>query len=229
MRCSSEETLLHAAALKGNVEIAQRLLKKGSDIHATKTDGLTPLQLAALGPSADMIRLLVAYGAIVDTKGTHGAAGMTPLHRAASMGYPATVQALIDAGADIELTWPGGSSSIGLAAADNNLATFSVLKNAGARVDSITDNGATILHVAALRSNPAMMRLLGQTRSSNCHIDISIKDVDGNSPLDCFSYLRERNTVIVEAFYEEVVSFYAMMVAFGTGQSEALTKIKNAL
>ncbi|KAJ5761262.1 B-cell lymphoma 3-encoded protein [Penicillium odoratum] len=229
LNCSSGEIALHAAALKGNVEIARHLLDAGSNVHATKTDGVTPLQLAALGPSAEMVRLLVAYGAVVDSTGTHGAAGVTPLHRAASMGYPATVQALIDAGADMELPWPGGSSSIGLAATDNNLAAFSVLRDAGARLDFVSDNGATLLHVAALRSNSAMMRLISQSGPDKVHVDISTPDNFGNTPLNCFLRLRERKMLDEKESHEEITSFYDMMVAFGKGQNEELAKIEKAL
>lgn len=60
---SKQCTALHAAARRGNTEVAQALLDCGADIHARDTAGVTPLERAKNCRKADVALLLAARGA----------------------------------------------------------------------------------------------------------------------------------------------------------------------
>lgn len=88
-------TPLHAAAQHGCQAAVQRLLGAGADVNALTRDGCTPLHLAA-GNEAVMRCLLAAPGVRVDAEEE---LGEQPLHWAAEIDHPRTMQLLLDAGA----------------------------------------------------------------------------------------------------------------------------------
>ena len=90
-----DETPLMMAALRGQVDMAERLLARGA---AVDREGWTPLHYAASGPSAAMARLLIARGARVDTASPTGASA---LQMAARFGSEAIVDVLLAAGASV--------------------------------------------------------------------------------------------------------------------------------
>lgn len=71
-----EYNALHWAAMGGSAEIVQLLLDHGADIHATTgksdRDGLTALSMAAASDEKEVVRILVAAGAII------GPGGLSP-------------------------------------------------------------------------------------------------------------------------------------------------------
>ncbi len=56
-------TPLHYAASRAQIEMAKMLIKQGAIINAPGPDGTTPLMMAALSGSEDMVRLLMQNGA----------------------------------------------------------------------------------------------------------------------------------------------------------------------
>jgi truncated hemoglobin YjbI len=67
-RCSA----LHMAARRGNVLVAQALLKCGADVEARDKYGDTPLHRAVKCRQAEMVAFLLASGAVVQAKGRSG-------------------------------------------------------------------------------------------------------------------------------------------------------------
>lgn len=57
-----EQTMLHYAALKGNVEIVNLLIKAGADIKKLNSNGSTPLGLAIEKGHTEAANLLISYG-----------------------------------------------------------------------------------------------------------------------------------------------------------------------
>ena len=53
-------------------------------MDSAKEDGFTPLQLASLNGSVEVVRVLVGRGARVDAR---DASGQTPIHLAAAQGF----------------------------------------------------------------------------------------------------------------------------------------------
>ena len=145
--------------------VAERLRAAGARAVRFTVSGEAPFtpkaQVAACeAVSAETQELLAAGGELdaVDDR------GFTALHRAASEGRPADVQALIEAGAEVEAR----SRSSGLTALHvavwrrAGLAAVSALLAAGAEVDAADARGWTALHWAARdrRTDPAVVEAL---------------------------------------------------------------------
>jgi ankyrin repeat protein len=108
----SEGTVLVFAAETGNTELVSLLLDAGADANlALSEDGQMALHVAAFLDRKEVVPLLVRAGADVNRQtrsnaGTNmfnGGAklwGETPLHFAAAYASPATIEALLAAGAD---------------------------------------------------------------------------------------------------------------------------------
>jgi truncated hemoglobin YjbI len=91
------QTLLHDAAMAGEAELAEVLIRSGADPDAKEAEGHTPLYRAVTG---DVARVLLAAGATVDV--ASGPTRGTALHQAARRGCVSVAQALLDHGAAIE-------------------------------------------------------------------------------------------------------------------------------
>lgn len=87
---------LHDSVLKGDIGSVKRLLRKNPSLVSKKDEcGWTPLSLAAMTGSEDMVRLLLSRGASVKDKND---LEWTPLHMASSI---EAARLLVEAGADV--------------------------------------------------------------------------------------------------------------------------------
>ncbi len=93
-RNSVDESPLMLAALRGYLDICQKLVARDADVNKT---GWTPLHYAATGGHVEIVQLLLERHAYVDAESPNGS---TPLMMAAMYGNASTVKVLIDAGAD---------------------------------------------------------------------------------------------------------------------------------
>lgn len=91
------ESVLMLAAIKGELELADKLIKKGADVNKTNW---TPLHYAASGGHAALISLLLENSAYIDAESPNGS---TPLMMAAMYGSGASVKLLLQEGADPKL------------------------------------------------------------------------------------------------------------------------------
>lgn len=91
------ESVLMLASLKGHLELAKILIKKGGDVNKT---GWTPLHYAASGGHAALIGLLLENNAYIDAESPNGS---TPLMMAAMYGSEASVKLLLEEGADTKI------------------------------------------------------------------------------------------------------------------------------
>ena len=94
---ASGETPLMLAALRGQFEWAQRLLARGAKVHQA---GWSPLHYAATGTETRLVALLLDRGAPIDAASPNRS---TPLMMAARYGAEATVDLLLQRGADKRL------------------------------------------------------------------------------------------------------------------------------
>jgi len=99
------ESALMIAALKGNLPLAEKLIRKGADINKT---GWSALHYAASGGHSPVIRLLLDNHAYIDAESPNRT---TPLMMAAMYGTPTAVKVLLQEGAD-----PGLKNEQGLTA-----------------------------------------------------------------------------------------------------------------
>jgi ankyrin repeat protein len=129
------QTALMLAARTGSVDVAELLVRHGANVNAKETwRGQTPLMLAAAAGSAEVTRLLIKHKAEVNARALANdwpsqmtaeprnqyrpTGGLTPLLYAARAGCTDCVQALLDAGADINKPNPDGVTPL-IVAIDN--------------------------------------------------------------------------------------------------------------
>jgi hypothetical protein len=106
---------------KEAVKIVKYLAKKGANIHATVGDvKLNALHLAANGGREKMIPVLVDLGLDINSRNGDPDYGGTVLWHAINAGDLATVKAVVEAGADINLCLLDGNSPLDWAEAYAN-------------------------------------------------------------------------------------------------------------
>src|SRR5262249_48506968 len=127
---STAKDPLVRAATDGDTATVQRLLDAGTDPNSHDEAGLTALNWAAYSGHLDIVRLLLAKHAVVDSRSNK--AGWTPLMNAAAGGYDEIISALIAAGAKINLTDAAGADAIWYASAKNQARTVALLRKSGA-------------------------------------------------------------------------------------------------
>ena len=91
------ESPLMLAAIKGELDLARKMIAKDADVNKT---GWAPLHYAASSGQIEMIRLLLEHHAFIDTESPNRT---TPLMMAAMYGTPEAVKLLLDEGADASL------------------------------------------------------------------------------------------------------------------------------
>lgn len=108
-RTANDESALMLAALKGHLEIVQKLIARDADVNKT---GWTPLHYAATGGHVAVMRLLLENHAYIDASSPNGS---TPLMVAAMYATPTAVKLLLEEGADPLLKNDQGLTAIDFA------------------------------------------------------------------------------------------------------------------
>lgn len=112
LRNTAGESPLMVAALKGQTDIAQALIRRGAEVNKP---GWTPLHYAASNPernSIDMVRLLLEHHAYIDAESPNKT---TPLMMAAKYGEADVVRLLLEEGADASLRNEQGLTAVDFA------------------------------------------------------------------------------------------------------------------
>ena len=113
IRTDHDESPLMMASLKGELELAKRLIDRGADVNKP---GWTPLHYAATGGHLEIMQLLLDNYAYIDAASPNGT---TPLMMAAHYGTAEAVKLLLDAGADPKLKNEQGLTAIDFAYSAN--------------------------------------------------------------------------------------------------------------
>lgn len=167
--CVQHDTPLGSAAAAGNVEAAEELIKAGADVNGGRN--MTPLALATRGGRVPMIELLVKNGAKVNDPNN------PPLHWA---GKPQAAQALLDAGAKVDLRNRHGQTALHLTTGHwvPNAETVKLLIAAKADVNARSKTASTPLLEAIRHGDLDIVKLLVAAGA-----DAEAKDEKGNTPL----------------------------------------------
>jgi len=155
------EAQLVDAAGSGEVPAVRSLLAQGLDVNGAKGDGMTALHAAAGGGRTEIVELLIARGAVVDSKTRIGS--YTPLHWAARGAHASVAELLLNAGADPNAaTTNSGATPLHLAAAAiDGAPTVATLLRHGADPNAREASaGQTPLMFAAAENRAAAIREL---------------------------------------------------------------------
>ena len=202
-------TPLHAASVKGHVEVARVLLSHGADPNSQNDERFTPLHWASRRGHLAIVDSLLEHDAHVDpltkigrsplsmasNEGrlevarfllNHGAnvssqdhGGCTPLHRASQYGEADVVQLLLDRGSNMELRNHNSCTPLHLSAQGGHFDVVQVLLQHGAIVDAIDNDYQTPLHKSSRAGYLDVVRLLLKHGA-----DLNAQDKDDKTPWD---------------------------------------------
>lgn len=169
-------TPVHFACRLGTVPITRALVRARGRVDVkTKDTASSPLHLAVLGRRQDVLECLLAEGVPgADLNVTDGY-GYTPLHRAAQMGLPDAVRALVGAGASRSFRGRWDWTALHWAASCGQAACVAALLELGA-VQGVEDNDGNIAYDVALDDacrallNPVAPRISAAQSAAMRHI-----------------------------------------------------------
>lgn len=170
-------TMLHLAAARGLVNVAEVLLQYRADVDARDQNKATPLHLAAFNGTLGLIRTLILHGAAPNAI---DAARQTPLDMAIQGKQKQAAAFLREYGAGryVDLTDPKGRTPLHRAAAGAEAGQVSALLQRGARVHVRDRRGWAPLHAAAASG---CAQTVGLLLDAGAYVDA--RNEDGCTPL----------------------------------------------
>ena len=135
------------AIIAGDTAAVELAIADGWDPNAPAPDGFTPLGLAAFFGHADLFALLLPLTRDVNAR-ANNRQQVAALHAATTNRDAAMVEALLQAGADPNLTQAAGFTPLHAAAHHGDAAIVALLLGAGADPLSSNDKGQTPVELA---------------------------------------------------------------------------------
>lgn len=154
---SSAETLLELACRKGQPDIAETLLNRGSDVNArarNRTVKETTYKMTKFLPGT-MVEGDVGYNLLIRDLGDHE----TPLVIAAFSGHSAVINLLLSRGAFIDAATDKGFTSLHAASYQGHVECVEILLERGASGWVKTTDQWLPLHFAALRGSLPVIKI----------------------------------------------------------------------
>ncbi|KAJ5682283.1 hypothetical protein N7462_005448 [Penicillium macrosclerotiorum] len=153
------ETILHTAALEGNVEIVRGLLERGVGPNLKDRTGTSPLTDAALQGCHEVVRLLVESGVNLESREEDGS---TALSICASFGHETAALILLDCGADPNTKDSHGNTPLHKAVIHDQSSISRALIERGAHPDVENGSGETPIFRAVEHGKEENVRILLQ-------------------------------------------------------------------
>ena len=182
-RGGSHTTPLHAASVKGHLEVASILVESGADLNSLDNLGKIPLHRVSQGghlvmveSSLEIARLLVSHGA--DVNATDNIEGDTPLHAAARSGYREIAKLLIECGTSPDVLNRNRKTPLHVACGNGKLDVSRFLIDQGPNINSRDVNDFIPLHTASRYGHVETARLLLE-----CGSDVNARGASQWAPL----------------------------------------------
>ena len=123
-----ELTALAVAAQNGKLRAAEALVSLGADLNGpVAKGGYTPLMLASVSGSDDLVKALIEHGAKVNAANP---GGVTALMIAAAGNRPNVAAVLLKSGAEVNARSEDGRTALSIARANNSDAVIKLLEDA---------------------------------------------------------------------------------------------------
>ncbi len=166
----------HDAALRGDVDVLEHLIKSGLSPESKSPRGWTLLIRAAANGHLDVVNLLLREGARVNRQ---TAVGITPLLAAVAGKHAAVVRLLIEHGADVNYNGSAGATPLEWAVANGSAETVRVLLEAGGDPNQLSKIDVTPLLLAVDLKNREIVELL-----IDAGADVDAASKEGLTPRD---------------------------------------------
>lgn len=154
------------AAAAGQVKkLRDALNADPTQVKALSPDGFTSLGLAALFGHQDVAAELISRGADVNAV-SRNPMQVQPLHSAVAGNHTGLVGLLLDAGADVNATQPGGLTPLMSAAQNGNAELLELLLAHGADPAAHTEDGRTAYSLAEEEDHQGVLARLAQARAA---------------------------------------------------------------
>ncbi len=150
-------TALHWAVHHNHGPSVDRLLAAGCDANVMTRYDVTPLSIACVNGSSDLVRRLLESGA---TANVAAPGGETPLMTAAAIGDVASIGYLTKHGAAVDAAERKGQTAIMWAAANGHVGAVEALLAAGADGEVATRGGFTAMLFAAREGRIGVVKRL---------------------------------------------------------------------
>jgi len=148
---------LAAAADKGCIDLARRLLDDGASLASRDRLGAMPLARAAKAGHADIVELFLERGADINARDLDGG---TALFAASEQDNPSAVQSLIGHGADVNTPGRSGLTPIAAASFAGTDQVVGLLLDKGGDPKKADTTGKAPICYAVARGFPKVVRLL---------------------------------------------------------------------
>ncbi|XP_071491103.1 uncharacterized protein [Diadema antillarum] len=199
-------TLLHHAAINNRDAIAGELLQRGADTRVQTLDTrATPLHVAARLNGAEVARVLLLWGASVESTTSKG---LTPLHISARRGHAAVTMELISLRrTNVNVTDYEGATPLHYGAMSGNLNVCRLLVENGADIRAKDENNMTPLMKAIISGHDDLVDIFLE-KASRIGLNFAdyLADTDNESNTCLHLAVSKRRTRVIQTLVDNGVN-----------------------